>query len=194
MTPQNTKYAATLAYNWLKMKPVFLDTETTGIGYDSEVCDLAIVNYDGKVLFDSLIRPYTPIPAEVTAIHHITDEMVSTVPPINVQWEKIQKILSGRIIITYNADYDIRMLYQAAEVSGVKNSINFLAVVDAMQLYAMFYGEINPSRGTYKWHKLEQAAKQCRIEFDQTLHRALADTVLTIKVFQYMANEADSWK
>lgn len=41
---------------------VILDTETTGLGADAEVVELAVLSPRGEVLFDSLVRPRKPIP------------------------------------------------------------------------------------------------------------------------------------
>lgn len=41
---------------------VFLDTETTGLDGNAEIIDIALVDRDGAVLLDTLIRPTRPIP------------------------------------------------------------------------------------------------------------------------------------
>jgi DNA polymerase-3 subunit epsilon len=56
-----------------------LDTETTGL-YDAEIVKIAIINYLGEILLDTLIKPSILIPAEVTDIHGISDAMVADAP------------------------------------------------------------------------------------------------------------------
>ena len=184
------------ALNWLASQPVYLDTETTGLGTGAEICDLAIIDQFGKPLFDSLIKPCRIIPDAAIEVHHITNEMVAKAPTIADCWPKIRWLLSGRVIITYNADYDLRLLYQSAAAGEVSYpGVPFLQVCDAMQLYAQFYGA-NNERGGYRWQRLVNAAEQCGIDpGEDPLHRALADTRLTrllmIHVAQSKMDEAE---
>jgi len=39
------------------LNPIFLDTETTGVGLYDLVIEVGIVDLDGNVLFNSLINP-----------------------------------------------------------------------------------------------------------------------------------------
>jgi DNA polymerase-3 subunit epsilon len=63
---------------------VVLDTETTG--RPGEIIDLAILNHEGKVIFDSLLKPTVKIPAEVTRIHGITDDDVQNAASFAELW------------------------------------------------------------------------------------------------------------
>ena len=60
---------------------IFLDTETTGLASTDKIIELAIVDYDGKILFDKLINPERPI--QNSDIHGITDRMVSGQPTLD---------------------------------------------------------------------------------------------------------------
>ena len=60
------------AHHW-----IILDTETTGLDENAEVIQIGVTDGAGKVLMDNTpCKPLRPIPAEATAIHHITNEMV----------------------------------------------------------------------------------------------------------------------
>src|SRR5690606_33823093 len=62
---------------WNELKNVvILDTETTGL-YDAEIVEIAVIDLGGNILMNTLVRPKNPIPAEVTAIHGINNEMVA---------------------------------------------------------------------------------------------------------------------
>ena len=62
---------------WLAANALILDTETTGLGDDAEVVELAVIDCAGAVLLDTLVRPSGPVPAEAAAIHGITDAMAA---------------------------------------------------------------------------------------------------------------------
>ena len=57
-----------------------------------------------------------------------------------------------------------------------------------MNLYAEFYGEFDTYRGSYRWQRLENAARQCRLQIRSNLHRARADTELTRQLMLHMAS------
>ena len=41
----------------LDRDPVVIDTETTGVGSQAEVCEIAIVGRTGETVVDTLVRP-----------------------------------------------------------------------------------------------------------------------------------------
>lgn len=54
-------------------KPVYLDTETTGLGSTDEIIEISIIDDDGSTLLETLVKPSQPIPADSTRVHGITD-------------------------------------------------------------------------------------------------------------------------
>jgi len=71
-------------------KPIYIDTETTGLGKDAEIIELAVVDDDGQVLLNQLFRPQLPIPPEATRLHKITNEMVAGKPLWGIYWPTIR--------------------------------------------------------------------------------------------------------
>ena len=97
---------------------VILDTETTGL-YDAEVVDIAIVNNLGEPLLDTLVKPSIPIPAEVTEIHSITDEIVADAPTFPEVYPRIVEVLENKRILIYNAQFDIKILNDCCELHNL---------------------------------------------------------------------------
>lgn len=182
--------AAATAREWLSRRPVFLDTETTGLD-GAQICDIALLDTDGGILLNTLVRPTVPIPP-AAAVHGITDADVAGAPPFRDVWLAIRKLLAGRDVVVYNAGYDQARLLDSARAVGLREDAEqFLYAIlpqlhrapvwrCAMQLYAGYRGEWNEKRGGWKWQKLGEAARQCGIELsaDMRLHRALADAEL----------------
>lgn len=183
----STPTPAEIARKILEHSPVYLDTETTGLGQKDEVCEISIIDHDGSVLLDTLVRPTFPIHPSVSAIHGITNDMVSTAPSFPEVLPKLQGVLKNRTLVIYNMDYDLRMLAQSAAAHGVLFSHSSFMSFCAMKLYAAHWGEWSDYRHDYKWQRLGDAMRQQGILFEGTLHRALADTQVTRLLMQKIA-------
>jgi DNA polymerase-3 subunit epsilon len=171
----------------LAAEPVFLDTETTGLGSTDEVIELGIVDMDGTVLLSTLVRPTIPIPAEATAIHGITNEMVADAPTIADLHEQLQALMADRLVVIYNADYDLRMLKQSSGAHGLESPGLTVRWWCAMRVYAEHAGEWNHKSGSYRWHKLAAACQREGVELPAELHRAVADAEATRRLLVKMA-------
>jgi DNA polymerase III subunit epsilon len=166
-----------------------LDTETTGLDNTAEVVEISIIDHAGNVVFDTLVKPKKPIPAAAAAIHGITNEMVAAAPTWPEIHDQVCQLLTSKPVAIYNADYDLRILRQTA-------ALHDLAMVDidsrcVMLAYAEFWGDWNEYRGSYRWQKLTEAAKQQAVVIQGQAHRALADVRMTLGVMQGMAVAPD---
>ncbi|BEN59706.1 3'-5' exonuclease [Serratia marcescens] len=182
MTPQQQ------AQQWLRENCLILDTETTGLGEDAEIVEVTIIDTDGQVLLNTLVKPRSVIPASATAIHGITNEMVATAPSWPHVCRSLYDIISGRKVVIYNSDFDTRILDQTNDDWGITThfKIERPTFECAMLAYAEFYGQ-NSERGGYKWQKLTAAAEQQGVIIEGTPHRALSDCLTTLGVIKAMA-------
>ena len=107
----------------LELQPIFLDTETTGTGQTDRIIQIGIVDTQGETLFQSLVNPGMPIPAESSAVNGITDDMVKEAPVWTQIWTDVEATLRGRVIGIYNADFDLRLMRQTNKAYGLPMSI-----------------------------------------------------------------------
>lgn len=172
---------------------LLLDTETTGVGDDAEVCEITIIDANGTPILDTLVRPTQPIPAEATAIHRITDEMVATVPSWPEVAEEYAAVVAGRTVVAYNAAFDVRLLQQTHQIHGLTAPI--LTTACAMLLYASWNGEWVEGRQGWQWRwiKLIEAARDCGV-LEDGAHRALADARMTLGVLRYLQRRTNGRK
>jgi DNA polymerase-3 subunit epsilon len=171
----------------LAAKPVYLDTETTGLNASDEIVEISIVDHDGTMLLETLVKPSRPIPAEATAIHGITNEDVQSSRAWPIIWTQVKPLLSGRVVVIYNDDFDTRMMRQSYERYNLKwnERVNSF---DLLKLYAEYRGESDPRRGGYRYHSLALAGHQCGIALPNA-HRATADTLLTRALMLHIAGQ-----
>lgn len=185
--PTPRQQAIYIAQQRLKQKPVYIDTETTGLDRQAEIVEIAIVDHNGTVLLDELVKPlHMPIPASATAIHHISNQAVENAKTWPVLWPTVRSILFGRVIGFYNEEFDMRMIQQTHAGYGLpwRESLQTFCI---MKLYAQFAGQWDPRRRSYQYHSLENAGRQCQIPLTNS-HRAADDTLLTRALLHYMAD------
>lgn len=183
------KTPAARAATWLEHNALILDTETTGLDGDAEVIELAVIDCTGQALIDTLVRPTRPIPADASAIHGITDQMVANAPSwTEVREQLLDLIATGRHLVIYNASYDLRLIRQSDALYGIETPS--MAAHCAMLTYAEHWGDIDEHRGGYRWQRLGNAAAQQGVETQGTAHRALADCLTTLGILRAMASGA----
>lgn len=159
-----------------------LDTETTGLNPidGAELLEISIINQNGDILLDTLIRPVnnTTWP-KATAIHGITPEMVFAdgIPTYQELVPKLIEILKGKDVVIYSASFDVQFLNEVLEQSTVHC---------AMLRFAEFYGEYNEATGEYKNKKLDFVARFVMHEWSGAAHRALADCQAALSVWRYL--------
>lgn len=169
----------------LAQNPVYLDTETTGLGITDEIVEISIVDDAGSTLFNSLVRPKQPIPAAAQAIHHISNEEVQKALPWPIVWQQVRPFLLGKVIIAYNSDFDQRMLKQSYTLYRLpwNETLDFQ---DLLKLYSQWRGEWDPFRRSWKFFSLSNAGKAANIPLPNT-HRSTADSLLARALLHYLA-------
>ena len=177
----------------LATEPLILDTETTGLGDEAEICEIAVIRQDGSVVLDTLVRPTGKISEDATRVHGITDADVRDAPSIDdVLDARVRLFLASHPIAIYNADYDLRLLRQSAAAAG-DSDLNTWAMglrretFCVMEAFAEWYGSWNARHKSYTWQKLETAALHFRLPWDGKAHRALTDARMTLEVVKSMA-------
>lgn len=98
------------------LNTIYLDTETTGLDNNAEIIQLGIIDEEGRVIFDSLVKCEGDIPPEASEVHGIKKIDLVDAPTWPEIHDKVAGILqkASRIKI-YNASYDLRMLKQTAD-------------------------------------------------------------------------------
>ena len=183
--PPSQHKAVQLAAQVVREDPLYLDTETTGTGKSDEIVEISILDSDGQILLDTLVRPSQPIPPDSIAIHGITDEMVRGAPLWPAIWPTVRSLLAGRLIAIYNAEFDLRMMQQSHNRYRLpwRESLRSFCI---MKLYAEYRGEWDMKRRAYRYHSLETAGRHMSIALPNS-HRSAADTLLARQLLHAIA-------
>lgn len=160
-------------------KPIcFFDLETTGINITTDrIVEIAILKAfpDGKEERKTwLVNPEMPIPAEVTAIHGITDADVADKPTFKELAKEINSMVKDSDLAGFNSNrFDIPLLAEEMLRAGVDFDMKGRVAVDVQTIF----------------HKMEQRTLSAAYKFycDKNLedaHSAAADTEATFEVLK----------
>lgn len=104
---------------------VILDTETTGLiegpsaNPNAEIVELAIISISGEVLFNKRFKPLHSIPRRTIEIHGITNTAVRRCPSFSKLYPEIFQLLSGKIVVCYNARFDGKILNNTCKLHSI---------------------------------------------------------------------------
>ncbi len=184
-SPPVRRRAIETARRIVQNRPVYLDTETTGLERFDEIIEISIIDDEGQLLFGSLVKPSQPIPFDSTRIHGITNEDVQGARSWPAVWPEVRAALFGRLVVIYNEEFDLRMMQQSHARYRLPWRDKF-TTFDLLKLYAEFYGEWDPRRRSYRYHSLAAAGRHCQISLPNA-HRSTADTLLTRALLHHIA-------
>ena len=109
----------------LDSNALILDSETTGLGSDAEIIELGVLDMQGRVIFNSRLRPrlntgHRGIDAGAAAVHGIRLEDLAGAPTLLDLYDDLVGVLArGRRVVIYNANFDQRMLVQSCTAWGL---------------------------------------------------------------------------
>ena len=163
-----------------------LDTETTGLDDHDEIVEICVMDANGNVRLNTLVKPTRPIPAETSNIHGITNDMVANAPSWGSVNETLAALILNREVVIYNRSFDGRMIKQSCAIAGTDEPISD-RVHCAMLDYAEFHGQWDERRDSYKWQRLTNACEQMGVPVQANAHRAHADVLMTLGLMRAMA-------
>ena len=162
----------------LKRPIVFFDLETTGVDTARDrIVEISLVKVmpDGREIVKTRrINPGMHIPAEASAIHHITDEDVKDCPQFAQIAKSLAQFLEGCDFGGFNSNrFDLPVLVEAFLRAGVDVDFKRRRFIDVQNIF----------------HKMEQRTLVAAYKFycDKNLeeaHSAEADTLATYEVLK----------
>jgi DNA polymerase-3 subunit epsilon len=165
-----------------RLRPIYYDTETTGVRNDKDrIIELAAFDPIENRTFCQFIHPDFPVPPEATAIHGITNEMVSNAPFFKEVAESFISFCPPEtVLIAHNNDaFDKLFLEQEFKRAGLE--FPQFRFVDTLK-WARKY------RGDLPRHTLQSLREVYGFPANQA-HRALDDVVVLHQVFSAMIDD-----
>lgn len=160
-------------------RSLIIDTETVGAGPEIEVVELALGDFEGRIVYHSLVRPlYNRLPRSTPA-QRFTREEFEGAPEWAEVWAAVAPLFDNRLLIAYNAAFDRRAL-AAMRVRNRQES-NERGWRCAMQL-------AKARAGTKKNLTLTEAC--ARYGLEGGTHRADADVLATYRLLKRLTCDA----
>jgi DNA polymerase III subunit epsilon len=162
----------------LKRPIVFFDLETTGTdAVKDRIVEMAFIKLlpDGRRdSFVKRLNPGIPIPAEVTAIHGITDADIKDCPPFKQIAHQLYEWMRGCDMAGYNSSkFDLPVLAEEFLRAGINVDFTERYMVDVQQIF--FKMESRTLSAAYNFY----CGKQL-----ENAHSAEADILATIEVLE----------
>jgi DNA polymerase III epsilon subunit family exonuclease len=181
--------ASRLAQVWfsdIHDRQVVLDTETTGLGSDAQIIEIAIIDITGVVLLHRRIKPSVAVEDDAADIHGITLEQLKNAPTWPEVVDDVRQVLQGKTVIIYNADFDMRLLCQTSIAYRLTTGwITEIKTRCAMQLASQFF---RASCDSNRWISLKRAMSLAGLAWTGNAHSAVADTQATLTLINYIEN------
>ncbi len=169
----------------LKRPVVLFDLETTGTNITNDrIVEISVVKVmpDGsEIVKTRRINPGCPIPAEATAIHHITDEDVKDEPEFRKVARSLADLFTGCDIAGFNSNrFDIPLLDQEFQRAGVDFDFGKARFIDVQTIFHK--KEPRTLVAAYKFY--------CGKDLTEA-HSASADTMATYEVLKAQLERYD---
>ncbi|WP_423998068.1 exonuclease domain-containing protein [Maribacter sp. IgM3_T14_3] len=164
-----------------------IDIETTGNGIKgNRITEISIFKYDGHEIVDeftSLVNPECPIPAFITGLTGIDDDMVRNAPLLEELIPQIIEITKDTIFVAHSVNFDYNVIKNEFKLLGHDFSRKKLCTVRLSR-------KLLPGYNSYSLGKLTAALGIPLTD----RHRARGDAHATVLLFHKLlrAENADS--
>lgn len=160
------------------VETVFLDTESTGLHDECELCELGAVkiNFNFEIIekYEELFGVDVPIDPQTSAVNNISQQMLEGKPKFLERGDEDQWIYAS-YKIAHNADYDKKLVNKHLFAVGKEPSKNWICTLKLAKF--LYPDEPSHKLGFYRY-------KYSLVPDDLISHRAINDVKIMISLFQ----------
>ena len=159
----------------LEDEMVVFDTETTGLSAaNCEIIEIAaciVAGGEVRDQFHCYVKPTQPIPARITELTGIREDMVRDANPIEVELPRFLDFCGDRPLVAHNAGFDMAFVGAACEKLGLECP---RCSIDTVEMARALMPQLSK-------HKLNIIADALELKFNH--HRASDDAQVLAQIF-----------
>lgn len=165
----------TICQHLLRNNFLTFDVETTGIGIEARVIQLAFTEVaTGICLFETLLKTDEPSCEAALAVHGITEKSREKAPAFKEIFPVVNALISKFSCTAYNSGFDYFQINQ--EYARIGEEMPVLRFEDVMPIATAFFGE-----------KLKQELICDRLGIKRGEHSAKGDTIALAEIIRKLA-------
>ncbi|MGC1474070.1 MAG: exonuclease domain-containing protein [Psychroserpens sp.] len=164
------------------MMYTIIDVETTGKG--NRITEISIFKYNGETVVDeftSLVNPESFIPAHITALTGIDNDLLKDAPTFAEIAESVLNITEDAIFVAHNVNFDYNMIRGEFKRIGMDFNRKKLCTVRLSRT-------LLPGHRSYSLGKLCNALHIDLVD----RHRARGDAEATVILFKLLVSQPES--
>ena len=176
---------------YLYSRPLYLHLAVSKQGPQAEIVEIAVLETDGKPLFEELVCPRGAIRPELSAVHGITNELVRLAPPWAEVYPRLCLALQERRVIVYDRAATLGVMRHATELAHLRWDIAEENFTEIQDIFARFHGQRHAGSGRFITYPMLEAAQMLGLDTEATgYRRAVEDAALLRSMLMALAQ----WK
>jgi DNA polymerase-3 subunit epsilon len=185
---------ATLDSPWHKVEFLAIDLETTGL--DPRTDEILSIGFApiraGAVRLGEarhlLVRPTRPIPEQTAVIHGLTDDRMTTAPPLDEVLPTVLEALTGRVPVAHYAPIERRFLSAACKrLYGLPLTVPYVDTL-TLEQRTLERRQAGVTKGTLRLHAARERYGLPRYK----AHNAMMDAIAAGELFLAQVAHMDS--
>lgn len=167
---------------------LFCEVETTGLGHNDEVIEIAIVDIHENVLLDTLVKPQNAqITDEAYKVHGITHDMLESSPTFPDLIPFLKNLLKNKALVFYNAEFYTGKISKSASLPICSMPFHFLLPKTDVYCLMKYYTRFRSLR---RRRSLVSACEHEQIPINSLAnHSAKGDAIKACRLYKRLIAE-----
>jgi DNA polymerase-3 subunit epsilon len=172
--------------NILNKDTLILGLATTGEGKLDEIIEVCLVDLDGNILMDQLIRPTVTVSEQAHKINGISFNDLVDEPSYLSIYTELLELVEGKVVCIYNADIGARIIRQTSQKYNLESPLNYTEdIFCIMENYSEIKDEYDKDWSRKKYKSILEAAREENIEYDSERGtRARVEALIAYQLIQ----------